>query len=525
MGNNPIIAPKKKTPIYLYVPMVLGLLIIWSSCRKDLLYAPSAGNLEFSQDTVYLDTIFTNIGSSTYTLKVYNRTRDDIEIPSIRLAKGENSDYRLNVDGVAGKTFLNIPVFAQDSLFILIETTHDISTSGQNSLLYTDAINFDTEDDLQTVQLVTLVKDAIFLYPRTLADGKKQTIPIDLDDEGNEVVVEGFFLEDDELNFTKEKPYVIYGYAAVPQNKALVIEAGSRVYFHKDSGILVSENASLKVNGALSANQEVLENEVIFEGDRLEPEFDDIPGQWGTIWLSEGSNNNSIDYLTLKNATIGIFVEGYTPTAPPTLTMNNSRIYNSASVNLWGAMTSIVAANCVLGSAGNISLYCSIGGDYSFTHSTIANYWQNGFRSGSALELDNYNLGQGEISADLVRAEFLNCIIDGNTNLELSLRSNGANTFNYHFSHCMIKFKDSNGNFAENPFYDFQNATLYEQPLLNEDADFWNAKKQDFRIGEASFGKAKAASEYAVLVPFDILGIDRSASPDIGAFQNMAKDQ
>ena len=37
-----------------------------------------------------------------------------------------------------------------------------------------------------------------------------------------------------ELNFTKDKPYVIYGYAAIPANKTLVIDAGARIYFHNN---------------------------------------------------------------------------------------------------------------------------------------------------------------------------------------------------------------------------------------------------------------------------------------------------
>ncbi len=76
----------------------------------------SSGNLEFSKDTVYLDTVFTNIGSSTYSLKVYNRSNNDIQIPNVRLAQGNNSSYRLNVDGVAGKEFENVPLMAKDSL-------------------------------------------------------------------------------------------------------------------------------------------------------------------------------------------------------------------------------------------------------------------------------------------------------------------------------------------------------------------------------------------------------------------------
>ena len=56
-----------------------------SSCRKDFSTVPSFGKLEFSKDTVFLDTIFSNIGSATYNLKVYNRGNQDITIPTIVL--------------------------------------------------------------------------------------------------------------------------------------------------------------------------------------------------------------------------------------------------------------------------------------------------------------------------------------------------------------------------------------------------------------------------------------------------------
>ncbi|MGK0323084.1 MAG: hypothetical protein ACJAR4_001116, partial [Psychroserpens sp.] len=141
--------------------------MFWSSCRKDFDFAPSSGNLEFSKDTIYLDTIFTNIGSSTYNLKVYNRSNDDISIPTVRLSQGESSNYRLNVDGLPGKEFQNVELLANDSLFIFVETTADIQTLALNSLefLYTDAIEFDTGTNSQKVELVTLIKDAVFIYP------------------------------------------------------------------------------------------------------------------------------------------------------------------------------------------------------------------------------------------------------------------------------------------------------------------------------------------------------------------------
>jgi hypothetical protein len=97
---------------YLYFTLTLVFLTLWSSCRKDFEFTPSTGALEFSKDTIYLDTVFTNIGSSTYNLKVYNRSSEDIVIPSLKLSLGESSNYRLNVDGMPGKVFENIQIQA-----------------------------------------------------------------------------------------------------------------------------------------------------------------------------------------------------------------------------------------------------------------------------------------------------------------------------------------------------------------------------------------------------------------------------
>lgn len=501
---------------YLISFLILTLIILGSSCRKDLEYASSSGNLEFSKDTVFLDTIFSNIGSSTRTLKVYNPTRDDVEIPSIRLLQAQNSSYRLNVDGEAGKEFNNIPILAQDSIFIFVETTFDVSGTSQNEFLYTDVIQFDTGDDLQEVQLVTLVKDAIFLFPGRLSDGTKETIAIGLDDSGNEIRAEGFELKDNQLNFTSQKPYVIYGYATVPEGKELIIDAGSRVHFHKDSGLLIKANASVQINGALSEDLQLLENEVIFEGDRLERELANVPGQWGTFWITSGSINNTINHLTLKNATVGLLIEGDNLLQSPTLSLANSQIYNSASVNLWAKAAAINAENVVLGSSGNTSLYCNLGGKYEFSHCTIANYWSNGFRGGATLEIDNFTPSS---SGELEKAAFFNCIIDGNNAIELTLRDNGTNSFQYTFTNCLIKFRDSSGNFDSDPLYDFENLSLFKEVLLNEDANFLNVSKNDFRIDSPSSAEGKANIGTALGIPFDILGIDRTSSPAIGAYQ------
>ncbi len=107
---------------YIITFLICVALISVSSCRKDFSTIPSFGSLEFSRDTVFLDTVFTNIGSATYNLKVYNRGNESITIPRITLENGTSSSYRLNVDGIAGKDFNDIDILAKDSIFVFIET-------------------------------------------------------------------------------------------------------------------------------------------------------------------------------------------------------------------------------------------------------------------------------------------------------------------------------------------------------------------------------------------------------------------
>ncbi len=503
-----------------YVALCLGLVLIisWSSCRKDFDYAPSTGNLSFSKDTVFLDTVFTNIGSATYTLKVYNKGNRDVLIPFIGLETGQNSSYRLNVDGMAGKEFNDIPLLAKDSLFVFIETTFDVAQTGTNEFLYTEGLLFGNGNNTQRVELVTLVKDAIFLYPATLSDGTKETLVLGLDSEGNEIRVEGFYLQPNQLNFTNQKPYVIYGYAAVPDGSTMNVEAGGRVHFHNNSGLVVEQGATLLVNGQLSLDQEVLENEVIFEGDRLEPGYAKEPGQWGTVWLRQGSIGNSLEHLTIKNATVGLRVQGDGILASPTLTLRSTQIYNSINQNLWATGASIIAENSVLGNAGENSFLGEMGGQYYFAHCTLANYWNNGFRGGTALALNNLD-GQ-----DLDNADFVNCIVAGTMAIELQLQQDLSSVFNFSFKHCLLQFNDPANSFADNPLYNFGDANLYENVLLDQDPDFLLPFEDQFQIGANSSALDAADPNITPPIPADISGVVRDQNPDIGAFEFVPKN-
>lgn len=508
-----------------------SILIFWSSCRNDFEFSPSTGNLTFSKDTVYLDTIFTNIGSSTYNLKVYNNSDDDIVIPTIRLANGANSFYRLNVDGTTGlsgdqegKLFEDIELLAQDSLFIFVETTVDIESLSalNNQFLYTDKILFDAGANEQEVELVTLVKDAVFIYPnRDETTGIIETLSFDLDGDGidDETTLQGRFLNDDELNFTNEKPYVIYGYAGVDEGQTLSMEAGTRVHFHANSGIIITNNASLQINGAFSTDQDLLENQVILEGDRMEPGFSEVPGQWGTIWLFNGSLNNTINYTTIKNATVGVLAEG-NQDASPKVAITNTQIYNSSGFGILGRATSISAENVVVNKSGQASFAATLGGQYNFTHCTLANYWTNSFRQFPTLLINDFVVDDDNniITNALEEANFNNCIIYGNNSTELLLDQQGE-VFNFKFSNCLIRF--DNDALEDSGNYIFNDLNRYENVVFNALPNFQDASNNQLQIGNDSAANGIGDPLFSALVPTDILNRDRGSLPDSGAYESI----
>jgi hypothetical protein len=488
-------------------------LISISSCRKDFSTIPNFGNLEFSKDTVFLDTIFTNIGSATYNLKVYNRGSNAITIPRIQLENGTSSNYRLNVDGIPGKEFNDIDILAKDSIFVLIETT--VNVANEPNPLYTDKILFDNGAKQQAVDLITLVEDATFIFPG------KDAISMKIDSltlDGQSTAIKGRFLEDTELTFTKVKPTVIYGYAAVPANKTLTIEAGARIYFHNNSGLIIDNSATLKVNGTLS-------EKVVFEGDRLENSFNQIPGQWGTIWMRAGSKNNEIKHAQIKNGIIGILIDSIGTTSAPTLKLQDTEIYNHSNFGILARETNIEAHNVVIGSAGQASLAATIGGTYHFTHSTFANYWNSGIRQLPAVLINNFFVFNNEAgqevteTRDLNAANFTNCIFEGNNSIEFLIdRAEGGKAFNYSIKNCMLKFNDTNNSFDSVAEVDFENNANYSDLILNGNPNFKDTQKSDFIIGENSDAINKAIKTSFTI---DLLGSDRTTNPDIGAYQHI----
>lgn len=499
--------------------------VLISSCRSDFEFERSTGRLQFSRDTVYLDTVFTNIGSSTYTLKVYNKSNKDISIPTIQLGRGLESKYRMTVDGMQGtngKIFNNVEMLAKDSLFIFIETTADVASANPTDFLYTDQILFDAGTNLQTVELVTLIQDAFFLYPREISPGTYENILI------GEDAVYGFVLDENdpingnEYEFTNEKPYVIYGLAAVASGKQLNIAAGARIHCHANSGIIVADGAKINVAGGTSTDPDLLENQVVFEGDRLEPGFSRFPGQWFGIWLTPGSTGN-FENMTIANATIGLFIQNNSDT----VLIKNTQIYDSSNFGILAQTATISGENVVINSAGQVALACSLGGSYEFRHSTF----NNNFSSSQQVAVLVDNFRRLESGADqvfpLVSASFSNCIIFGSNPVELLVNRSASSTLGDWpatpiFHKCQIKFNNTNNQFTNNPNYAFINDS--NEILKNGNPHFASIANNNLRISDDSDAAASNPNfsgdpAVTATVPLDITGTSRNGIPDLGAYK------
>jgi len=491
--------------LFTFLIFTAALWIFASACRKETVYNVSNTTLRFSADTIYLDTVFTSIGSSTRILKVFNPTEENISINRIFLGRGQSSYYRMNVNGESTKDAKNIELAAKDSLYIFIEVTADVL--GASSLLYTDSILFETGNVRQDVDLVTLAKDAYFHYPnKILRINQPEPFP--------DIEIPYSILGCN-TTLASDKPHVFYGYSVVDSACTLNILAGTELHFHSNSGLWVYSGGKLFID---ANEQGDYSNPVLIQGDRLEPSYENIPGQWGGllggIFIQSGSEaviNNTL----IKNATTALRVDS-TASANPNITLKNVQILNSSRVGLYCGYSNVLAENVIIANGG-LYLFYALGGQYTFRHSTFANYWTSSSRSTPSVGLTNFfEDGMGtRYVRNLNKAYFGNCIIYGSGFNEIVLGIENSGTFNYHFNSALLRIDEE----PDDAHYDINNTTFFTNCLFNQNPQFVDYINNDYALDSLSPGLDIGNSNDAFLVPFDIKGISRSVAPDLGAIE------
>lgn len=488
--------------------IILSLLVVLSftACKRDFFAESGPGELQFSTDTIIFDTVFTTVGSITHSLKVYNRNSNSVTISSIDLAN-QNSEgvYRINVDGVSGTHAENIKIPANDSIYIFVEAT--INPVGSNlPYLVTDSLLFVTNGKMQDVDLVAYGQNANFYTPH---DNFFMS--------GSDTINYKYHSIAENTTWDNTLPHVVYGYIIIEPNATLTINEGCQVYFHKNSGILVgnpilADHSGNPIPGGILNINGTLNNEVVFQGDRLDAWYKDVAGQWDRIWFTPGSIGGHINYSIIKNAKVGIQSDTLLDDLSPKVTVNNTIIENMSDIGIFAQGSYVVGENNVISDCGRYAMVLNIGGTYDFKHCTFANYWSGSTRNTPSVLLNNYyEDANGNIQLrDLLQADFTNCIVSGSLPGEIELQENTTATFNYNFNNCLLKLHP-----------DSSLTTLNENnsiKIQNSDSLFVDIQEDDYQLHQLS-PAINAGIETGVTL--DILGNTRNGLPDLGAYEKI----
>ena len=493
--------------------LLLSMIIVQFSCRSlDEPTTSSDAKLAFSLDTLTFDTVFTTVGSATRILKLYNTNNRPIIVSNIKLENGNDSRFRINVDGISTLESSDNEIAANDSLYIFVEVTvnPDQDVSDSPFVIYENLL-FETNGNDQKVVLEAWGQNAIY-QPNGSATGTGGVVGLGCTGS---------------TTWTNEKPIVIFGIVVI-QDCNLIIEAGTQIYvhgglqstfvpaenmvdsvrvFYNDGRLIMGQGAKLTIEGTL-------EDPVVFHGDRLEEDFDEVAGQWfGIILQDDSATGHSIDHAVIKNAVFGVAVD-----SSADLTIRNSQVFNASGNGVLAIHSDVTAENCLFYDNGSSAFRAVQGGKYRFDNCTLASYGVDA----SALSLSDVRCldpfcFEAIGNANGLDATFRNCIVFGSRSDELGLTNlSDATPFNYDFKNCILRVSE-----------DALDIELYQDFLAdcencfnatNDDVIFFDVSENDYHLDTLSIAEMNAI--YLPELPVDLDGNDRDmTAPDIGCFE------
>ena len=486
--------------------LTLGVLLILSSflaCNDGFEnYSTNPQDrLAFSADTLSFDTVLTTVNSPIQTFMVYNPNNRPLLISSISLSEGENSNFRINVDGYAGSSFQNISIRANDSLYVIVNVKP--AENGQATpIQFTDYVVFVTNSVQQQIVLQAYGQDVY----------KYQDLVLDRD-----------------TTLSNFKPFLILDSLVINEGVTAQILEGTTFYMGNNAQVIV--HGTLKISGTV-------ENPVIFRGSRtdnmpLSPPlpYDLIPGQWGGIVFDSNSYNNELENVRIRNGKFGMNFIASDPSQEK-ITMENVVLTNASGTLIHAENCNITAENCEFSNSKDYLLDL-VGGQYTFTHCTIANYYPNvGVEAGWG-NTNNETLSLSDTIAgnqySLLGLNVYNSIIAGpmmSSEISTSLTQNPSVPLN--FLNCVFtndKLDESYINYTDCVFSVAADSLFQKVDYVNEKNDFWPVF--DFSLLENSPARNIANLDIAKQVPYDIRGVNRleDGLPDAGAYEYVAESE
>lgn len=378
-----------------------AIILIFCRCGSDDDYLSGDKPLSFSTDTIGFDTVFTQIGSATQQLKIYNRNNRSLNIQSVELESKGASGFRINLDGESGTSFSNVEILKNDSLFLFVEVTVDPLTSPDPVIR--DSIRFTTNGITQYIQLEAIGLDVYKWKDKII--GQDTTI-------------------------TAHKPILVYSTLTIAEGVKLTVTESAVFYFRR--------NARMDVYGSVDM-QGTASKPIVIRGDRFDKisenvYWDNVPGQWKGITFHPDSYNNAMQYVTIKNSTEGVVFYESDPSIKKA-TLEGVTIQNTSQTGLSAINSNIDAENCLLVNSGEATMKL-IGGKYNFNFCTIANYYRWATRKAPTVVITNIF---GISPRPLDECNIYNSIIYGSYSEELAIEGTNSAALNYRIASSIIR--------------------------------------------------------------------------------------
>ena len=472
------------------------LLYIVTGCINDETFSTDASKqLSITNDTVDFDTLFSTVASSTKQTMVYNYSGENLRIATVRLQRGNQTGFRVNVSGSyldnnTGSIVKDIEIRKGDSIRIFIEMTPK-RNGALEPVRIEDNIIFTLESGVQqSMALRAHVWDAV-IYESQLAIKQDTTI-------------------------RSNTPILLQKGMKVDSNATLRIEAPTKLYFHSNTG--------LDVYGTLiiAGNQG---EEVVLRGDRTDKMFpylpyDRISGQWKGIHFYSSSSHNDISYADIHATEHGIVCDSASSFSAEeaNLCVRYSKIHNCKGYGLKSYMNNLLIADTEISNAQNdcIAIY---GGLATIVHCTIAQFYPFTAERGVALRFQNFDK---EKDYPLHGLLCYNSIVTGLGEDEImgNRREDKEDmAYIYYFENCLLRTPqitdESQNEILKNVIWEKAEDEIQGTKHFRL-TDMQNMLF-DFRLSEQStaIGKGQLLLGY----PSDKNGIVRPENPDLGCYQ------
>ncbi len=476
-----------KSTIYIVLCAIL-LSFAGTSCKKSNDVILTGDNaIGFSADTVTFDTVFTSLGSFTTWIKVYNHQNSAVTLNSVRLEKGANSYFHLNVDGREGNEVKSVEIAAHDSIYVFA------------------TVNIDPRDELTPF----IVEDRLI----ATLNGREYAVPFVAYGQDANYVVDSVLQTQ---TWSDKKPYVIIHDALVENGHTLTIAPGTRVYVHADSRLYVQ--GTLKAIGTKT-------DSIIFQGDRLDRKyFGNVgyPGEWGGLYFFGTSSNNELRHVILRNCgntsrrfggqPAAIQVDYDTAAKPGyTLSMYNSRIENSIGYGILSFTGKVYAENCLIHTTGAQAVGVFQGGAYDFVNCTFANYGSKAVShiNNPTVGILNYlEISENNYVVGPLICNMTNCVAYGSLETEFVIDTVYTTAqYECNLTNCLVRAKDGL------PAHVKANACIVNPTNTNVFANYG-----DFDFSPAA-GSPLIDKGLANGIVTDIDNNPRTGIPDIGCYE------